>query len=160
MFKVIFKIYFLILVILITTYYSFNFAQNINDNISKQNIDSHSNQISSGSTIVETESVVDDLDESIDSNITTKIYKSTDSSAELLQNDSNIAPSIEADVINKKELIKNVLNHHPKVINREAINGIKNNKLIGNKPSLLLPVSLLVALIIILALIFKYLGRK
>ncbi|OGI20563.1 MAG: hypothetical protein A3B68_05835 [Candidatus Melainabacteria bacterium RIFCSPHIGHO2_02_FULL_34_12] len=70
-------------------------------------------------------------DELSDENITTKIYKSTDPSLDLLELDTNLDPSLENDVLTKDELLRrNKKNLKSKIIDKNiekykalAING-------------------------------------
>ena len=99
----------------------------------------------------------DELNQSNESDITTKIYKSTDPSFELLDKQSDIDPASETDILSKEELISKKKNHTSSVIHRKK--KIESG-VVEEKSRTLLPWLVLVLLILILSFIFKYLLQK
>jgi len=98
----------------------------------------------------------DEIDELNEENITTKIYKSSDPSLELIEDNSSLDPSIESDVLTKDELFKKgkgKYKHHKQH---------KQNKPKFALPSKrqMLPYAILVGLIFLLGILFKFLAKK
>ena len=97
-----------------------------------------------------------EINELNEDNITTKIYKSSDPSLDLLEDDSSLDPSIENDVLSKDELFqKNKKNKYYKRNKKTESNII-------NLPSkrAMLPWLILISMVILLGVIFSFLKKK
>lgn len=115
------------------------------------------NSPSSESTDKESTDSFDELNQSNGSDITTKIYKSTDPSFELLDKQSDIDPASETDILSKEELISKKKNHKSGIIHRKKR---IESQLIEEKKQTLMPWLLLILLVLVLGFIFKYLLQK
>lgn len=89
-----------------------------------------------------------------DKDITTKIYKSSDLSNDLIDEEVNIQNSFEEDIINKDDLIKNKLTKRDL---ETSISSSNNTRYISTS-QMLLPWIILVSFISILAVLFKILN--
>ena len=99
------------------------------------------------------DSSLTDLDNS-DSSITTRIYRSTDNTIDLFNNDKNFNPTYEGDLINKGELI-NRKTHYSKNV-RKITNVQKSNA----KDFSLYPWILSIVFISFLIILFSYLKKN
>lgn len=99
----------------------------------------------------------EELDELEESNITTKIYKSSDPFFDLLEKEANIDPTIGDDVLTKEELLIMNKEHEYKLLNNYEN---KNRKAPRSIRSILFPWFVAFVLIGCLGLVFKFLVRK
>ena len=123
-----FKSFISFLVVLIIIIYPLNISYGIEQNNNSLQ-DSTSNQISLSSGQIqiinpqkESSYELDD-NELYESDITTKIYKSTDNSGEVLKDiEIELDPALDADVINKEELIEMQTSSPNKILHRGKTN--------------------------------------
>lgn len=90
-----------------------------------------------------------------ESNITTKVYKSTDQSAKYLNDDLNIEATLEDDVLPKEYLI----NGKVSLQNQPRTQKMKNLKPPIRKRQLIMPLFFVFIFVVSLALIFKLLQK-
>ena len=99
---------------------------------------------------------INELDEE---NITTKIYKSSDPALDLIEDNSNLDPSIENDVLSKDELFQK----SKKCTKQKYFQRHKKKELtVISVPSKreLLPWLVLIVLVLFLSLLFRFLLKK
>ena len=102
-------------------------------------------------------SQVDMIDDSDDSGITTKIYRSTDQSSKLLEENFSKDTAIDIDLINKEEFIK-----HRNGINRKlfTINNRKNKLVKSKQDNNFLPIIAIFLMFLLLSIIFNFIKKK
>ena len=112
----------------------------------------------SGVVMEEDETSSEDVNELYDSNITTKIYKSSDPALDLLDDkESMLDQTLEGEILNKDELIS-----MSKIIKRKS-ESIPTRKKIESKKKLefiMLPWVMSIILVFFLTLIFRFLVQK
>ena len=101
--------------------------------------------------------IIDEPNELQESDITTKIYRSTDSTAELLEQETNTGTAIEEDVFTKEDIIEKDKKSKSKIFKRAKTNKTDINQ---NNKNLFLPWVVLILLIVVLSVIFKFLLKK
>ena len=96
-------------------------------------------------------------DELHESDITTKIYRSTDNSSEVLEGaESELEPSLDVDVINKEDLISMQSRLKNKIVKRiRAENGVNDRKPYGNVFFPWLSFAVILILLLILMKVIK-----
>ena len=103
----------------------------------------------------------EDKDGDRDSNITTKVYKSTDPSYELLEDESEVDPTLESDLVSKEDLISMYQygkgKGKSKLVQRSKITDVK---LATNENHIIYPWVISLVLILSLGFIFKFLIKK
>lgn len=97
-----------------------------------------------------------EINELNEEDITTKIYKSSDPSLDLIEDNSNLDPSIENDVLSKDELLQR--SKKDKYFRRTK----KANSNMITLPSkrAMLPWLILVSMVVLLGVIFDFLKKK
>lgn len=104
----------------------------------------------------------ENINEQDESNITTKVYKSSDPSTKLLEEQFKIDTTIEDDLINKDELLAASKNKKDNYVRRLKINEKDNSskkEVMAHKKNLFLPWISAIILILILYIIFKTLKK-
>lgn len=107
--------------------------------------------------IVDEDPLDDDLDKQGESRITTKIYRSDDPSLDLIDETSNIDPTIQSDVVDKDDLLMGGKIHGRK---KNIIHEDMNKQVSIGKRKMLFPWLIAFVLVVFLSVIFKYLIRK
>ena len=98
----------------------------------------------------DSESIIRTLDAENDSDITMKIYMSSDQSSDLSKNDSNIDSSVDEDIVTKDQVIGRETNNFDKKLNRKA-----NESVYIPPNEFAIPWVILSILILFLSIIFK-----
>ena len=101
--------------------------------------------------------VEDELSGINDSDITTKIYRSTDPAAKLLENKYLNKDSLEGDILNKDDLLNKSKKHKVKLDRRK---NNEDDKVKISRSNLLLPWIVLLVTCIILGIIFRLINQK
>ena len=97
-----------------------------------------------------------EINELNEDNITTKIYKSSDPSLDLFEDNSSLDPSVENDVLSKDELFQNNKKNKYYRRNKKTESNVIN---LSSKHTML-PWLILISMVILLGVIFNYLKKK
>lgn len=100
----------------------------------------------------------DEIEQDEMSTITTRIYKSSDPSFELLQNDYDIDQSFDSDIIRKEELIGKSHGRTTYSIKHSKVNNVNNIFL--SKYKIFFPFIVFLFIASLLAFVFRFLGSK
>ncbi|GEM_PF-5857901 len=97
-----------------------------------------------------------EIDELNEDNITTKIYKSSDSSLDLIEDNSNLDPAIENDILSKDELLQR---SNKNKYYRRTKKADSNLITLPSKRAML-PWLILMSMVVLLGVIFNFLKKK
>lgn len=146
-----------ILLVFILFFLNFLIFQNLVYSSSKIQIQSQDNKVVPAQTPQEISKQKEDLIEEVEqTDITTRIYKSTDSTLDKIGEETQLEQTLEDEVIHKDELLGSTKSN--KVIKR----GVKKDKSVVREPNdFYFPWLVTISLLVVLFFIFKFLlSRK
>ena len=146
-----------ILILLICIYLCISLAYAANDLEDSIGSDKGVSVVAEEMGIVDEDPLDDDLDKQDESRITTKIYRSDDPSLDLIDETSNIDPTIQSDVVDKDDLLMGGKIHGRK---KNILHEDMNKQVSIGKRKMLFPWLIAFVLVVFLSVIFKYLIRK
>ena len=135
-------------------------VQNIDSQVSEASM-TEQNKTSESDALQDTDSFIEDINELDNTGITTKIYKSNDTSFEqIIEDESNLDSSVSSDIISKDELLYKNESSKNKILKRiKQTYQVQNKTNPGNK-SFIIYWLISMILVILLAVIIKFVANK
>lgn len=134
-------------------------VQNTDSQVSEASM-TEQNKTSESDALQDTDSSIEDINELDNTGITTKIYKSNDTSFEqIIEDESNLDSSVSSDIISKDELLYKKESSNKILKRNKQTYQVQNKTNPGNK-SFIIYWLISMILVVLLAVIIKFVANK